>query len=94
MDISKTDSNGLLHLQVMALDATANAIVITDCDGVVLWINPAFTRLTGFSSDETIGHSLRLLKSGEQEPRVYRELWATIRAGRVWRGRLVNRRKD
>jgi PAS domain S-box-containing protein len=94
MDISKTDSNGLLHLQVMALDATANAIVITDCDGVVLWINPAFTRLTGFSSDEAIGHSLRLLKSGEQEPRVYRELWATIRAGRVWRGRLVNRRKD
>ncbi len=78
----------------MALDAVANAIVITDADGQILWVNPAFTRLTGFSVDEAIGSTPTILKSGEQDPRVYEELWATIRAGRVWRGHLVNRRKD
>jgi two-component system NtrC family sensor kinase len=78
----------------MALDAVANAIIITDVDGQILWVNPAFTRLTGFSVDEAIGRTPSILKSGEQDARVYRELWTTIRAGRVWRGHLVNRRKD
>ncbi len=86
--------NDLPRLQLLALDAAANGIVITDAAGVILWVNPAFTRLTGFRSDEAIGHTPRLLKSGAQDPRVYEELWATIQAGRVWRGRLVNRHKD
>jgi nitrogen fixation negative regulator NifL len=86
--------NDLLRLQLLALDAAANGIVITDAAGVILWVNPAFTRLTGFRSDEVIGHTPRLLKSGAQDPHVYEELWATIQAGRVWRGRLVNRHKD
>jgi two-component system NtrC family sensor kinase len=94
MATSRIDSNELLQLQLLALDAAANAIVITDRDGLMVSANPAFTRLTGFSADEAIGRTMAILKSGEQDPRVYRELWATIRAGRVWRGRLVNRRKD
>jgi PAS domain S-box-containing protein len=94
MAIRKTLSDDLLQLQVMAADAAANAIVITDRDGIILSVNPAFTRLTGFSAAEAIGHTPGILKSGVQEPGVYRELWATIRAGRGWRGRLVNRRKD
>lgn len=87
-------SNDLSRLQLMALDATANAVLITDADGVILWVNPAFTRLTGFPPDEAIGRTSSILKSGAQDRRVYEELWATIRAGKVWRGRLVNRRKD
>jgi nitrogen fixation negative regulator NifL len=86
--------NDLPRVQLLALDAAANGIVITDAAGVILWVNPAFTRLTGFRSDEAIGHTPSLLKSGAQDPRVYEELWATIQAGRVWRGRLVNRHKD
>jgi nitrogen fixation negative regulator NifL len=78
----------------MALDAAANAILITDSAGLIIWVNPAFTRLTGFPADEAIGQTPGLLKSGAQDPRVYEELWATIQAGRVWRGRLINRRKD
>jgi len=87
-------SNDLPRLQLMALDAAANAVLITDANGVILWVNTAFTRLTGFPPDEAIGHTASILKSGSQDPHVYEELWATIRAGRVWRGRLVNRRKD
>jgi nitrogen fixation negative regulator NifL len=87
-------STDLPRLQLMALDATANAILITDAAGLILWVNSAFTRLTGFRSDEAIGHTPSMLKSGAQDPHVYKELWATIQAGRVWRGRLVNRRKD
>ncbi len=94
MAINKALSDDLLQLQVMAVDAAANAIVITDHEGIILSVNPAFTRLTGFSAEEAIGHTPGILKSGAQDPDMYRELWATIRAGRVWRGRLVNRRKD
>jgi nitrogen fixation negative regulator NifL len=88
------ESNELLQLQVMAVAAAANAIVITDSDGVIASVNPAFTRLTGFSAEEAIGRTPAILKSGAQDPEMYRELWATIRSGRVWRGRLVNCRKD
>jgi PAS domain S-box-containing protein len=94
MAIGRIDSSELLQLRLLALDATANAIVITDRDGLIVWVNRAFTRLTGFAADEAVGRTPTILKSGEQEPRVYRDLWATIRAGQVWRGRLVNRRKD
>jgi len=94
MAVGRIDSNELLQLRLLALDATANAVVITDRDGLIVWVNRAFTDLTGFTADEAVGRTPTILKSGEQEPGVYRDLWATIRAGHVWRGRLVNRRKD
>ena len=94
MAVGRIDSNDLLQLRLLALDAAANAIVITDRDGLIVWVNRAFTDLTGFTEDEAVGRTPTILKSGEQEPAVYRDLWATIRAGHVWRGRLVNRRKD
>jgi nitrogen fixation negative regulator NifL len=94
MATSQTLPHDLLQLQVMAFTAAANAIVITDRDGLVVSVNPAFTRLTGFSAEEAIGRTPAILKSGAQAPDMYRDLWATIRAGQVWRGRLVNRRKD
>jgi len=94
MAVGRIDSNELLQLRLLALDAAANAVVITDRDGLIVWVNQAFTRLTGFAADEAAGRTPTILKSGEQQPGVYRDLWATIRAGHVWRGRLVNRRKD
>jgi PAS domain S-box-containing protein len=82
------------RLQRAALEATANAIVITDTSGMIRWVNPAFTQLTGYSAAEAIGQTTRLLRSGGQTEAYYREMWETIRAGDIWRGELLNRRKD
>jgi two-component system cell cycle sensor histidine kinase/response regulator CckA len=83
-----------LRLLSAALQAAANAVVITDLEGSVTWVNPAFTQLTGYSFQEAVGQNILELQSGECEESFYRELWDTIRAGRVWRGELSNRRKD
>jgi PAS domain-containing protein len=74
-----------------AIDQAAEAIVITDRDGSILYVNPAFTRMTGYSSQEAIGQNPRLMKSGRQDPAYYRSLWETIRAGGVWKGELDHR---
>jgi PAS domain S-box-containing protein len=78
----------------MALAAADKCTMITDAQGSIVWVNAAFTRLTGYASEEVSGHNPRLLKSGKTDRMVYKELWDTIRSGRVWRGELVNRRKD
>jgi PAS domain S-box-containing protein len=83
-----------LALQRIAMESAANAIVITDQDGSVEWVNPAYTRLTGYEAKEIIGHNPRILKSGKQPALFYEELWETILAGEVWHGELINRRKD
>jgi PAS domain S-box-containing protein len=83
-----------LRLQGAALEAAANAIVITDREGRITWANPAFTRLTGWSLDEARGLSPRILKSGQHDSAFYEELWRTVLSGQVWHGEMVNRRKD
>ena len=83
-----------LRLQGEALAAAANAIIITDYAGVVRWVNPAFTKLTGYTAEEMIGANPRILKSGEHDPAFYRQMWETIKSGQVWRGDVVNKRKD
>ncbi len=83
-----------LHLQSTALESAANAILITDREGTIIWINSAFTGLTGYVAEEAIGQTPRILKSGRQDPSFYRDLWRTILAGQVWHGEIVNRRKD
>lgn len=82
------------HLQAAALQAAANAIVITDPTGKIVWVNAAFTKLTGYSAEETIGLHTRLFKSGTQDDAFYQQLWGTITAGAVWHGEIENRRKD
>ncbi|OGP23813.1 MAG: hypothetical protein A2038_13450 [Deltaproteobacteria bacterium GWA2_57_13] len=83
-----------MRLQSAALESAANAVVITDRDGIITWVNPAFTKLTGYSPEEAIGQNPRLLKSGTQDQPFYGNLWNTILSGRVWSGEIVNRRKD
>jgi len=77
-----------------AVEAAANGIAIVDRAGVMRWINPAFTRLTGYTKEECIGQHTRILRSGVHDKKFYQELWATVVAGRVWRGVICNRRKD
>jgi len=83
-----------LKLQSAALEAAANAIVITDYEGKIVWVNRAFTTMTGYSKEEVLGKNLRVLKSGEQPESYYAKLWSTISSGKVWKGEIVNRRKD
>lgn len=83
-----------LHVQAAALDAAANGILITNRDGEILWVNPAFTSMTGYSQKEVNGKTPNLFKSDTQQTSIYNEMWDTILAGRVWHGVLTNRRKD
>jgi two-component system cell cycle sensor histidine kinase/response regulator CckA len=77
-----------------AIEQTCEVFFLTDADGNIIYANPAFEGLTGYSSEEVVGKNARILKSGENPPSLYRELWATIKDGRHWTGRLVNRRKN
>jgi len=83
-----------LQLRSAALQTADNSIVITTRNGVIQWVNDAFTRMTGYPAAEAIGKDSRLLKSGQQSASLYRDLWETVLAGRVWHGELINKRKD
>ncbi|HLP08154.1 MAG TPA: PAS domain S-box protein [Opitutaceae bacterium] len=82
------------RLLATALSHASEAVAITDAAGQVVYVNRAFEVITGYSRHEVHGRNLRLLKSGRHDAAFYRELWTTITAGQVWRGRLENRRKD
>ena len=79
---------------VTAVEQAADGIVITDTAGKIQFVNPAFTRMTGYTSAEAVGRSPSMLKSGRQPAGFYGALWNTIRSGRIWHGELINRRKD
>ena len=91
---ARRDAEEQLRLQSAALQAAANAVIITNRDGRIVWVNPAFTEHTGYSFDEARNKNPRLLKSGKQDRAFYKEMWDTILAGQVWHNTLVNRRKD
>jgi PAS domain S-box-containing protein len=82
------------HLFFSAVERCAEAVIITDAQGNIEYVNPAFTRITGYSREEAVGQNPRLLKSGEHDPQFYQHLWKTIRNGESWQGELINRRKD
>ena len=77
-----------------AVELVADGIVITDNTGRIQYVNPAFSNMTGYSSEEAVGQTTSILKSGRQSDSYYKDLWNTIRSGRVWKGDLINRRKD
>ena len=77
-----------------AIEQAAEAVVITDIQGKIEYVNPVFERVTGYSRTETIGNTPRILKSGRHDESFYRNLWDTISNGNVWTGQFVNRRKD
>ena len=87
-------SEELRRLLTTALESTANGVAISDIKGNILWVNKAFTKMTGYPPAEVLGQNLRILKSGKQDGSFYKALWDTISEGKVWNGELVNRKKN
>ncbi len=85
---------GLVAVQAAALASVSDAVMITDRSGGIVWVNAAFTTMSGYSAEEAVGANPRLLKSGVQDESHYRRLWETILAGRRWRSEVVERHKD
>ena len=81
-------------LWMNAVEQTADSVVITDRRGVITYVNPGFTHTTGFSADEALGRTPRILKSGKHPPEFYRDLWATVASGRPYNGLIINRKRS
>lgn len=81
-------------LLAAAVAQTADAVIITDPQANILFVNPAFERVSGYARGEVIGKNPRLLQSGTQERAVFDDMWSTLRSGAAWEGELANRRKD
>ncbi len=79
---------------VTAVEQADEAICITNTQGLILYVNPAFQRVSGYSQDEALGNRPSILKSGLHEDSFYRNLWQTLNRGETWSGRFTNRKKD
>ncbi len=77
-----------------AVEQSHSTIVITDLNGNIEFVNPAFSRSTGYTQEEAIGQNSRILMSGQQDTAIYQDLWETLHKGAVWQGELHNKRKD
>jgi PAS domain S-box-containing protein len=79
---------------ITAIEQASESVIITDTQGIFLYVNPGFEQASGYSRDEVIGKDANCLSSGKHDAAFYDDMWATIRAGHAWRGRFVNRKKD
>ena len=83
------------HARLMtAVHQSAEMILITDANGTTQYVNPALEKTTGYAREELVGQNPRILKSGKQNAEFYQRMWTMLTAGEVWRGRMINRRKD
>jgi PAS domain S-box-containing protein len=77
-----------------AVEQAAEAIVITDTSGQILYVNPAFEKTAGYPREEAVGKNPRILKSGKHDNAFYRQMWETLTQGKVWSGRIINKKKN
>ncbi|MEI6221581.1 MAG: PAS domain S-box protein [bacterium] len=96
--IAVQDERGKVSLKnkqlVHAIEQSPVSVVITDIEGVIQYVNPKFTAVTGYSREEAMGNTSRVLKSGVQPFSLYKNLWQTITSGNEWRGELCNKKKN
>ena len=76
------------------IEQSSDAIIITDPDSTIRYVNPAFERITGYPSREAVGQKTSFLSSGRQEPAYYEAMWTRLHQGLTWEGRMENKRKD
>jgi len=76
------------------VEQSFNAIILTDCDGVIEYVNPAFEKMSGYSSDEVLGKTPSITSSGQNSRSYYQEMWKTLRQNKSWKGDFINKAKD
>jgi PAS domain S-box-containing protein len=77
----------------LAVEQSSHVVLVTDVSGRITYVNPRFTEVTGYSSQEVVGQSPNLLNSGRSPATLFADLWAAIKSGRTWAGEVINRRK-
>jgi len=92
--VERRQADEELRNLLFAVEQSPVTIVITDAEGIIEYVNPKFTELTGYTQKEAIGLGSRILKSGKAPPEFYVNLWQTIKAGKVWRGVFQNKKKN
>lgn len=83
-----------LRKHSLAVNQSASIFIITDLDGIIEYVNPSFSRITGYSSAEAVGKRTSMLKSGKHPTEFYQKLWNTVLSGETWKGEMVNRKKN
>ncbi len=95
LDITERKNIAEAHDQLaLAVEQSAETIMITDRGGTILYTNPAFEKSSGYTRGEALGQNTRMLKSGKQDPNFYRRMWEVLERGEVWTGHFINKRKD
>ena len=92
--MARREANRDKILLATAVEQSPATIVITDSQGTIQYVNPAFTAITGYSAEEAIGQNPRILKSGKHPSEFYAGMWERLSRGETWKGVLVNKRKD
>lgn len=94
-DVTENSRRTAWALQLAnAVEETADTVLITDRNGVIQYVNPAFEQTTGYTAEDALGRTPRILKSGQHPPEFYRQIWTRLLGGEVVRGVLINRKKD
>ncbi len=88
------ESDAQLLKLTTAIEQSASSVVITDTTGIIEYVNPYFTKITGYTQEEAIGQKTSILKSGQMQPQLYEEMWKTISAGKTWHGEFHNKNKN
>jgi PAS domain S-box-containing protein len=94
-DVTKAKEDEIQYKRLAtAVESAAESIIITDVDGQIRYVNPAFEAITGHAADEVMGKNPRLLQSGKHGKEFYQRMWLNLKVGEVWRGNIINKKKD
>jgi two-component system sensor histidine kinase/response regulator len=91
---ARKQADAQIRMLSMAVEQSPNTVLITDLEANTVYVNDAFTRITGYSRDEMLGHNPRILKSGKTPTATYDAMWTALTAGKAWTGELINRTRD
>lgn len=91
---AKKASEEHIHMLTLAIQYTGDSVIITDRDGVIHFVNPAFELLTGYSSIEAVGQNPRIIKSGKHEQQFYQSMWKSLAEGHEFKAEFINKKKN